>query len=211
MKKMVVFFSCHISHKEGKERNQLEKPRTKEIPALKKMTKEGYEELVRYQEKKCAIIENLHKVHMYPVITVRANYPGKEKNNDITRLVNEEISKTMQEIFKEKILVHEAYETPEGPTMFYVMKGDARTLKENAIFIEQSHELGRFVDIDVYDTDEEYAVGRIELAYEPRKCFLCDRAAKVCAKEKSHPVEELVAYMEEMVSHYLKDHSVMMK
>ena len=189
----------------------MEKPRTKEMPALKRMTKEGYEELVRYQEKKCTIIENLHKVHMYPVLTVRANYPGVEKNNDITRLINAEISKTIGEIFKEKILIHEVYETPEGPTMFYVVKGDARTLKENSIFIEQQHDLGRFVDIDVYDTDEEYAVGRIELSYEPRKCFLCDRAAKVCAKEKSHPVGELVAYMEEMVSQYLKDHDLTLK
>lgn len=189
----------------------MEKPRTKEMPALKRMTKEGYEELVRYQEKKCTIIENLHKVHMYPVLTVRANYPGVEKNNDITRLINAEISKTIGEIFKEKILIHEVYETPEGSTMFYVMKGDARTLKENSIFIEQQHDLGRFVDIDVYDTDEDYAVGRIELSYEPRKCFLCDRAAKVCAKEKSHPVGELVAYMEEMVSQYLKDHDLTLK
>jgi holo-ACP synthase len=54
-------------------------------------------------------------------------------------------------------------------------------------------------------------VGRIELSYEPRKCFLCDRAAKVCAKEKSHPVGELVAYMEEMVSQYLEDHDLTLK
>lgn len=189
----------------------MEKQRTKDIPAVNRMTKEGYEELLRYQEKKCAIIEKLHRDYQNPVITVRANYPGRDKNNDITRLVNKEIAKTIGEIFIEKILSREVYETPEGPTMFLVVKGDARTLKENSIYIEQNHELGRFVDIDVYDTDEEYAVGRIELSYEPRKCFLCDRPAKICAREKSHPVDSLVEYMEEMVSQYLLDHELKLK
>jgi holo-ACP synthase len=83
-----------------------------------------------------------------------------------------------------------------------VVKGDARTLKENAIFIEQHHELGRFVDIDVYDVDEEYAVTRLELAYEPRKCFLCDEPAKECSRNKVHDVKDLIAFMEESIKAY---------
>src|SRR5690554_4677259 len=163
----------------SKEKDFLENKRTKEnfVMPLKqahtRMTKEQYEELEHYRERKCETIENLHHRYNLPVITIRANYPGVLKNNETTRLVNEEIGKTFDAFFHDKMLAEESYDTPEGPTRFYVLKGDARTLKENAVFIEQNHELGRFVDIDVYDIDEEYAITRFELHYEPRKCFLC--------------------------------------
>ena len=195
-----------VSTKQGEK--HLEKERTKEFPIMKKMTTESYAKLLRYREKKCAIIEKLHETYREPVLTIRANYPGPDKNNDTTRLINAEIAKSLGDIFQKKVLLKEAYETPEGPTMFYVVKGDARTLKENAIYIEQNHELGRFIDIDVYDTDEEYAVGRMELSYEPRKCFLCDRAAKICSQEKSHSVEALISYMEAQIDTYIKQHAL---
>lgn len=175
-----------------------------ESQGLKKMTKEKYEELLNYRVKKCQTIVKLHSLYKEPVMTLRANYPGTLKNNELTRLVNEEISKTLEETFQKKILVEEKFDTPEGPTFFYVVKGDARTLKENAIYIEQSHELGRFVDIDVYDVDEEYAVTRMELAYEPRKCFLCDEPAKECSRNKVHDVNDLIAFMEDSIRTYQK-------
>ena len=171
----------------------------------KKMTKELYEELQNYRVKKCMTIEKLHSLYGQPVISIRANYPGVYKNNETTRLVNTEIGKTFVDSFHDKILAEESFDTPEGPTIFYVLKGDARTLKENTVFIEQNHELGRFVDIDVYDTDEDYAITRFELHHEPRKCFLCDKSAKECSRNKTHPVEELIAFMEERVNEYLKN------
>ncbi len=172
---------------------------------VKKKTNDVYEELQSYRVKKCQTIENLHGLYDQPVITIRANYPGVLKNNEVTRLVNTEIGKTFDEFFHDKILTEESYDTPEGPTTFYVLKGDARTLKENAVFIEHNHELGRFVDIDVYDIDEEYAITRFELHYEPRKCFVCDNSAKECARNKTHPVEELIAFMELRVNEYMNN------
>lgn len=170
-----------------------------------KMTKEMYEKLVNYRVKKCETIEKLHHTYNLPVITIRANYPGVLKNNETTRFVIEEIRKTFDAFFHDKMLAEETYDTPEGPTTFYVLSGDARTLKENAVFIEQNHELGRFVDIDVYDIDEEYAITRFELHYEPRKCFLCDKSAKECSQNKTHSMEELIAFMEERVKEYIRN------
>lgn len=189
--------------------DHLEKQRTNEnavmpvVQHAKRMTKEKYEEIQNYRVRKCQTIEELHSLHEKPVMTLRANYPGEDKNNEITRLVNREIAKTFDEIFHTKIMAVENFDTPEGPTTFYVVKGDARTLKENAIYIEQNHELGRFVDIDVYDIDEEYAVTRVELAYEPRKCFLCDEPAKDCSRNKTHKTQDLVDYMVLQVHNYL--------
>lgn len=170
----------------------------------KKITSEHFTELLKYRQKKCEKIEKLHYDFDSPVITIRANYPGPVKINDTTSLILKEISKQFEEIFRKKILLSKLCNTPEGPTLFYVVKGDSRTLKENAIYIEQNHELGRFVNIDVYDKDEDYAVTRIELSHEPRKCFLCDEHASTCSKLKTHSTEDLITFMEMQVAEYLK-------
>jgi len=170
----------------------------------KKITSEHFEELLKYRQRKCEKIEKLHYDFDAPVITIRANYPGSEKINDTTSLILSEVSKQFEESFRKKILLSKLCNTPEGPTMFYVVKGDSRTLKENAIFIEMNHELGRFVDIDVYDKEEDYAVTRIELSHEPRKCFLCEEHASTCSQLKTHSTEDLITFMEKQIGEYLK-------
>lgn len=140
------------------------------------------------------------------MLTLRANYPGIQKGNATTEYVLAAVSRMFQEIFNHRIIYGKAYDTPEGPTIFYVVKGDARTLKENAIYIEENHGLGRFVDIDVYDTNEEYPISRVELFHAQRKCFLCGRYAHVCARSKTHRREDLIAHMEEKVTVYRKTH-----
>ncbi len=165
-------------------------------------TKALYQQLLAYREKKSHEIIMLQEKHREPVVTIRANYPGLEKSNELTRFITAEIQEAFKEIFASRIKEEELYDTPEGLTQFYSVRGDARTLKENVVYIEQNHPLGRFVNIDVYDYDEDYAVARIELFYEPRQCFLCDKPAKVCRRERNHKSEELIKYMEEKVSEY---------
>ena len=165
-------------------------------------TKALYQQLLAYREKKSHEIIMLQEKHREPVVTIRANYPGLEKSNELTRFITAEIQEAFKEIFASRIKEEELYDTPEGLTQFYSVRGDVRTLKENVVYIEQNHPLGRFVNIDVYDYDEDYAVARIELFYEPRQCFLCDKPAKVCRRERNHKSEELIKYMEEKVSEY---------
>ncbi len=164
--------------------------------------KDLYQELLEYREKKCVEIVLLQEEFKEPVVTIRANYPGLDKTNEITRFITTEIQDAFKDILKNRIKAEEIYDTPEGLTQFYSVRGDARTLKENAIYIEQNHPLGRFVNIDVYDHDEDYAVARIELFHEPRLCFLCEKPAKVCSREGTHDVEDLIKYMEETVLNY---------
>lgn len=165
-------------------------------------TKDLYQQFLEFREKKCEEVVLLQEEYKEPVVTIRANYPGKEKSNDLTRYVTKEIQDAFKQIFVHRIKMEEIYNTPEGLTQFYSVRGDARTLKENAVYIEQNHPLGRFVNIDVYDHAEDYAVARIELFYEPRQCFLCDKPAKLCSKEGNHDVKDLIGYMEEKVLEY---------
>ncbi len=124
--------------------------------------------------------------------------------NESTKLIVKEVSINFEDIFKTRILYRQYYETLEGPIIFYVVRGDSKTLKENSIFIEENHDLGRFIDIDVYDVNDEYRISRMDLYYKPRNCFLCDKPAFECSRSKSHTEEELIDHLKSNLKEYLE-------
>lgn len=162
------------------------------------------EKMLKYREQKCEKIISLQNKYGLPVVTLRANYPGRVKNNITSAFVVAEISKELEKTFEGKILYHEGVDMPEGMTIFYVVKGDASTIKENAVYIEESHEIGRFSDIDVYECFEECSISRLELGYQPRKCYICHEDARECATKKRHDQEVLVRFIEDSVERYRK-------
>lgn len=170
----------------------------------KKMTSELFEEIQQYRRRKCQRIEELHKEYQAPVITLSINYPGIIKNNDLTELILTEVAKQFDEIFQKKIIFSKLCKMNEGSVIYYVVKGDSRTLKENTIYLEQNHALGRFINVDVYDHDEEFPITRIELSHEPRKCYLCNEDASICEKNKTHENAELIDYMHKKVDEYFR-------
>lgn len=170
----------------------------------KKLTPELFEELSKYKVKKSETISRLHAEYEEPVLILRANYPGLNKMNNSTKLIVKEASINFEEIFKKRILYRQYYETLEGPIIFYVVKGDSKTLKENSIFIEENHELGRFIDIDVYDVNDDYRISRMDLYYKPRNCFLCDKPAFECSRNKEHTEEELINHLKSHLKRYLE-------
>ena len=58
------------------------------------------------------------------------------------------------------------------------------------IQLEETHPLGRFVDIDVYTNK-----GQISRAYldMKKKCMICEKNAFVCMQENRHSLEEIKA------------------
>lgn len=168
----------------------------------KKMTSELFEETQKYRIRKCQRIEGLHRDYNAPVITLGINYPGMIKNSELSELILSEVAKQFEEIFQKKIIYSKFCSMKEGSVIYYVVKGDSRTLKENTIYLEQNHGLGRFVNVDVYDHDEEFPITRIELSHEPRKCYLCHEDATLCEKNKSHDHAELIEFMQNKVDEY---------
>gem|GEM_PF-1053466 len=170
----------------------------------KKMTPELFEEIQKYRRRKCQRIEGLHKEFNAPVITIGINYPGIIKNNELTELILSEVAKQFEKIFQKKIIYSKFCTMIEGSVIYYVVKGDSRTLKENTIYLEQHHALGRFINVDVFDNDEEFPITRIELSHEPRKCYLCNEDASLCEKNKTHDHAELISFMQKKVDEYFK-------
>ena len=67
--------------------------------------------------------------------------------------------------------------------------------------LEETHPLGRLMDIDVVGA--EGPVSRADIGLAPRRCLLCERDARYCMRAKSHTREELLSRIEEIVSMYI--------
>ncbi|MFC1751808.1 triphosphoribosyl-dephospho-CoA synthase [Thermoproteota archaeon] len=105
---------------------------------------------------------------------------------------------------------------------------DLSLLKEMAWTFEEVHGLGRFCDLDVYDSSgmpvgyippsesavffkEKEIFSKDKEMNRQRPCFICERPARVCMKEQSHSMEELRNYIERDCSGYLLHDSAQAK
>ncbi|MBR1570954.1 MAG: citrate lyase holo-[Bacteroidales bacterium] len=73
-------------------------------------------------------------------------------------------------------------------------------VKKRCCEIEETHPLGRLMDLDVIGPDgpvERAAVGR-----EPRKCLLCALPARVCMRAHTHTAGELLDFIHKTVALY---------
>ncbi|MDR1019507.1 MAG: citrate lyase holo-[acyl-carrier protein] synthase [Synergistaceae bacterium] len=78
-----------------------------------------------------------------------------------------------------------------GAAIIWVLAdaGDTVLVKERAVRIEEGPEWGRVLDIDVITPVGP--LSRPAAGIAARRCFLCGREAKVCARTQAHPVREL--------------------
>ena len=74
--------------------------------------------------------------------------------------------------------------------------------KRIACRIEDTHPLGRLMDIDVIVN--EAPVSRSEIGLEPRRCLLCDNEARYCMRARTHTTGELLEKISGMVGVYTK-------
>lgn len=154
------------------------------------------------REKRSEFINNC--LNEYSVCTIKANYPSEDKNNYIAwALVG-----IFEKVFENNIdglfeiadkLILDGF---DGRCIVYSFdkKYDCNILKNIGINIEENHELGRYIDIDVYDYDTKKALSRGLL----RKCILCDDYAIVCARNKKHDINEIIDKIEFDVKRFLE-------
>ncbi|MCD8083402.1 MAG: triphosphoribosyl-dephospho-CoA synthase CitG [Clostridiales bacterium] len=77
-----------------------------------------------------------------------------------------------------------------GNEIIYVLAQDPLKIKKIAVEIEEESTLGRLFDMDVLRSDGTKA-DRGEIGLPGRRCLICGRAARECARSRTHTVEEL--------------------
>ncbi len=132
------------------------------------------------------------------VISVKANTPGPDKNRYsslfLVRLFSNQVANELK-------ISYRLYDSLDGHyALFLINDSDPKTIKTQMITIEETHQLGRLIDIDVHHN-------KLELHREhPRKCLICELDAFACVKCGTHSLTDLLKKTDTMIFDYLTEH-----
>lgn len=156
----------------------------------------GREQRIEYQQR-------LIKQYKMPILVIRVNYPGVNKDNHFSQEIVKIMEQIIGEIFSYSIHYKIMTTTAEGPLVIMSINKDAKDIKSMALNIEDNHILGRCVDIDVYD-ENGISIGREEFGLGMRKCYVCDDVAHNCVRSKKHPKEEVEGFIKSKFAEYME-------
>ena len=122
-----------------------------------------------------------------PVICFTMNIAGPEKYNS---LIRQGFSIGCRRLLAQFpcILHWTAHPEETGCVGFFVVDAPAEELKAVCVQLEETDALGRLFDLDVLDES-----GRKLERKTPRPCLLCDRDARICARNRTHGLEAVIA------------------
>lgn len=128
-----------------------------------------------------------------PLICFTMNIPGPRKNSSLIRSAYFWGKRMLEEALREQgmeVICRKEIREHTGNEAFYVIDAPARSIKELAVSIEESGELGRLFDMDVLD-GPDHKIGRSETGFPERRCLLCGERAALCASRRAHSLTQL--------------------
>jgi len=156
--------------------------------------KDAINRILESREQRAERQRCLVELYKSSLISFTLNIPGFEKDHYIYRKVFEEGMNALKELLANSEctpLYIDANYKSTGSEGFICVDMDPVKLKELVIHLEDTHDLGRIFDIDVFDRLWT-GISRKDLGYSERKCLLCDSTATVCRREAKHSLEELL-------------------
>ena len=138
-----------------------------------------------------------------PILVIRVNYPGLNKDNGFSKKIISIMEQIISKIFLHSIHYKIMNTTAEGPILIMSINMKARDIKLEALDIEEKHPLGRCVDIDVYD-EKGKGVSREDFGIGMRKCFICEDMAHNCVRSKKHSSEEVEGFIINKLAEYME-------
>ncbi|MFH5835147.1 citrate lyase holo-[acyl-carrier protein] synthase [Proteiniclasticum sp. C24MP] len=138
------------------------------------------------------------------LLTLRANFPGSEKRHEKADLA---VTILYEEVRRQYNPVHEEIlQDAEGLIYLLLLKESPEDVKRKALSLEESHPLGRLIDMDV--RDEEKIWSRRDFSIPGRKCYLCEDLAVHCVRSQKHPLEDVISHFVRKVDDYLESAGV---
>ena len=149
-------------------------------------------DILKAREDRSIKIGNLLKFND-AVISIKTNIPGDDKNTVYSHLILNAFSF----LINKYNFNFDYYPSDDGPFVLIEVKhGNPGQIKKDMIEIEDSHPLGRLIDIDVHSL-----TGQISRPVK-RQCYICDEVSAICIREKRHNIEEINNYIKENVKEY---------
>ena len=125
------------------------------------------------------------------LLCMTVQLPGPEKRNQYSLAIAKAGVQAIREAFQPEY--EELKDLETGYEAYFFVPMTAVEAKRRACQIEDTHPLGRLMDIDVP------GLSRADIGLEPRKCLLCGNEVRYCMRAKTHTNQELLARIEEMV------------
>lgn len=160
------------------------------------------EEVLDNREKRIRKIKLLEeKFPQFPVLCFKLNIPGKEKiNESVIKIFEIGIEDIRSTLGKTELIFEKQEYLKTGPEFYMVASIDPLDLKRKMTYLEENSYFGRLYDIDILYQSKN--IDRTSINMGPRKCFLCDNDAKVCARSRKHSVDEMIKWIENLIDNY---------
>ena len=129
-------------------------------------------------------------------------FPGPVKRSMDSLIVGGAGVAALTERFGDRLAHIEIRDLETGYEAYFVLPVPEGEVKRSCCEIEETHPLGRLMDIDVMGRDG-IPLERSLLGLPPRKCLLCDRDARLCMKEARHDKNELLTKIKQLIDAYV--------
>lgn len=124
------------------------------------------------------------------LISFTVNMPGAIKRCAPALAVHRAGVAALRQRLAGYVLYYKTLDYPTGYEAYFAVDLPPEELKSITVQIEETHPMGRLMDLDVLRPDGT-AVSRGELGLPRRNCLLCGGDAKVCARSQAHALEDL--------------------
>jgi holo-ACP synthase / triphosphoribosyl-dephospho-CoA synthase len=153
-------------------------------------------DILSLRESRARFQEELVKQWNLPLIVIKANVPGSNKYDAYSLYAVMTIANEVLSIMPSVSTIRQ--HTAEGCIVYIVCPQDAREIKQKMLDIEESHPLGRIVDIDVLD-EKGTLLSRRDFGHSVRPCYLCELSAYECARNQTHSIKDIKRHIEQMI------------
>lgn len=158
------------------------------------------EQLLLSRDARVAFQQDWLKKHPgHVLVSLTVQLPGPEKRNAVSLAIGRAGRKVLVERFPGCFVSEKDLET--GYEAFFSVPSSPLEVKRITCEVEESHPLGRLMDIDV--VGGEGPVPREAVGREPRRCLLCGNEVRYCMRARNHSTDELLARIRQMVNNYI--------
>ena len=137
----------------------------------------------------------------HTLICLTVQFPGPVKRSASSLVVGGAGLAALLDTFGSVVRHAQVRDLETGYEAYLLVPLPAVLVKKTCCHIEDTHPLGRLMDIDVLAAGG-HLLDRSSVGLEPRRCLLCDQPARYCMRAHTHTTAELLCKIEQMVANF---------
>lgn len=137
----------------------------------------------------------------HTLICLTVQFPGPVKRSASSLVVGGAGLAALLDTFGSVVRHAQVRDLETGYEAYLLVPLPASLVKKTCCRIEDTHPLGRLMDIDVLAAGG-HPLDRSSVGLEPRRCLLCEQPARYCMRARTHTTEALLHKIEQMVADF---------